>query len=65
MHVALKAVMGLPLVAGGTKVTTICVFPGTTVGVAGWLGTVAGIAGADEGDAGLGPAALVAMTAQV
>ena len=65
LHVALKPVIALPLSAGGTKFTTICALPAVSVGAAGWPGTVAGTAGADAGDAGLGPTALVAVTVHV
>ena len=54
--------IALPPSAGATNVTVICAFPALTVGAAGALGTVLGIAAADAGDAGPAPFALVAVT---
>ena len=65
VHAAVKPVIVLPLLAGATKVTEICVLPAETVGWAGAAGTAAGTTGAEAGDSRLFPTALVAWTVQV
>ena len=58
--------IGLPLFAGGVKVTTTFLLPRSTVGRAGASGSVAGIAtGADAPEGGPVPISLVAVTVQV
>jgi hypothetical protein len=58
-------VIALPPSTGAANVTVICAFAATTVGAAGALGTVLGIATADATDEGPGPFAFVAVTVQV
>jgi len=58
-------VIALPPSAGGTNDTVTCAFPATTVGAAGALGTVLGIATADAADATPVPFAFVADTVHV
>ena len=57
--------IALPPSAGATNDTATCALAATTVGCAGALGTVLGIATADAGDATPVPSAFVALTVQV
>ena len=64
-HTSPKPVIALPPSVGGTNDTVTCAFPATTVGAAGALGTVLGIATVDAGDAAPVPFAFVAATVHV
>ena len=55
----------LPPSAGATNDTVTCAFPATTVGWAGALGSVLGIATADAGDNAPAPFAFAADTEHV
>ena len=66
LHVAVKLVVGLPLLACGVNVTVTFAFPRATVGFDGASGTVAGTRiGGDPGEDGPVPLTLVALTVQV
>jgi hypothetical protein len=66
LHVAVKLVVGLPLLACGVNVTVIRAFPRATVGFDGGSGTVAGTRiGGDPADDAPVPFPFVALTVQV